>query len=124
MLDLKTTSQEGVKPEASGEFASIDGVRFYVIRDVDKMPPFFISLASPADHWLFVSCTGGLTAGRVSPEGALFPYIPVDRIHESTLHTGSRTMLRVASESRKDLVMPTTRSNNITGNMANYRRCP
>lgn len=56
MLDLKTTSQKGVKPEASGEFASIDGVRFYVIRDVDKMP--------------------------------------------------------------------TTRSNNITGNMANYRRCP
>ena len=43
MLDLRTTSQKGGSREASGEFASIDGVRFYVIRDVDKMPAFFIS---------------------------------------------------------------------------------
>ena len=39
--------------------------------------------------------TGGLTAGRVSPETALFPYITVDNIYDSNLHTGSRTVLRV-----------------------------
>jgi hypothetical protein len=84
----------------SGEFVTFGGERYYSIRNVDSMAPFFISVISSADHWLFVSSTGGLTAGRVSPETALFPYIPVDRVHESFPHTGPRTMLRVASDER------------------------
>jgi hypothetical protein len=79
----------------TGEFLTISGERFYAIRNVDAMPPFFVSVISNHDHWLFVSSTGGLTAGRVSPEIALFPYITVDRIHESPSHTGSKTILRV-----------------------------
>jgi hypothetical protein len=82
----------------SGEFLSIEGERYYAIRNVDKMTPFFISVISSSDHWLFVSSTGGLTAGRVSPETALFPYVPVDRIHESDPHTGCKTVLRVRSD--------------------------
>jgi len=78
-----------------GEFVDLDGERCYVIRNVDRMPPFFISVVSSADHWLFVSSSGGLTAGRVSPDTALFPYVPVDRIHDSHPHTGCRTILRV-----------------------------
>jgi hypothetical protein len=65
-----------------GEFVDVDGERYYVIRNVDRMPPFFVSVVSSADHWLFVSSAGGLTAGRVSPQIALFPYLPVDRIHD------------------------------------------
>ena len=49
----------------SGEFVTFAGERYYVIRNVDQMAPFFISVISSADHWLFVSSTGGLTAGRV-----------------------------------------------------------
>ena len=90
-MSLKHSSQCIIK----GEFITRDGERFYVIRNVDKMPPFFISVVSDSDHWLFVSSTGGLTAGRVSPETALFPYITVDKIHESAPHSGSKTMLRV-----------------------------
>ena len=82
----------------SGEFMEIAGERFYAIRNVDKMEPFFISVVSDTDHWLFISSTGGLTAGRVSPETALFPYITVDKIHESTTHTGSKTILRVKAK--------------------------
>ena len=81
--------------DVSGEFTEIAGERYYAIRNVDKMTPFFISVVSNNDHWLFISSTGGLTAGRVSPETALFPYITVDKIHESTNHTGSKTLLRV-----------------------------
>ena len=77
----------------SGEFVTLEGERFYAIYNVDKMDPFFISLVSDSDHWLFISSTGGLTAGRVSPDTALFPYITVDKIHESTPHTGSKTLL-------------------------------
>ncbi|MEH6551523.1 MAG: hypothetical protein V7744_16245 [Pseudomonadales bacterium] len=79
----------------TGEFISLGGERYYAIRQVDKMAPFFISLISDSDHWLFVSSTGGLTAGRVSPETALFPYVTVDKIHESAINTGSKTVLRV-----------------------------
>jgi len=84
----------------SGEFVTFGDERYYAIRNVDAMAPFFISVISSADHWLFVSSTGGLTAGRVSPETALFPYIPVDRVHESFPHTGPRTVLRVTTDGR------------------------
>ena len=73
------------------------------------MPPFFISVVSSADHWLFVSSSGGLTAGRVSPETALFPYLPVDRIHESSLHTGCKTILRVRLQDRQVIWEPFNR---------------
>jgi hypothetical protein len=79
----------------SGEFIDFVGERCYVIRNVDQMDPFFITLISNVDHWLFISSNGGLTAGRVSPATALFPYITVDKIHASTPHTGSKTILRV-----------------------------
>jgi len=79
----------------SGEFVTLGGVRSYAIRNVDRMPPFFVSVVSHDDHWLFVSSNGGLTAGRVSPETALFPYVTVDKIHDSYLHTGPRTVMRV-----------------------------
>ncbi|NNE61459.1 MAG: hypothetical protein HKN35_11225, partial [Woeseia sp.] len=85
----------------SGEFVDVSGERYYGIRNVDMMPPFFISVISNVDHWLFVSSTGGLTAGRVSPDTALFPYITVDKIHESVSHTGSKTIFRVNSGSER-----------------------
>jgi len=84
--------------DVAGEFVDRYGERFYAIRNVDRMPPFFISVISSDDHWLFVSSTGGLTAGRVSPETALFPYTTVDRIHDSTNHTGSVTLFRVLTD--------------------------
>ena len=85
----------------AGGFVDVAGERYYVIRNVDEMPPFFISVISSADHWLFVSSSGGLTAGRVSPQTALFPYLPVDRIHESSPHTGCKTILRLGLHGRQ-----------------------
>ena len=80
---------------ATGRFLDFAGERYYAIRNVDSMAPFFISVISSSDHWLFASSTGGLTAGRVSPESALFPYVTVDKVHESISHTGSQTILRI-----------------------------
>ena len=82
----------------SGDFVDVDGERYYAIHNVDKMAPFFISVISDVDHWLFVSSTGGLTAGRVSPATALFPYVTVDKIHDSLPHTGVKTIVRVNSK--------------------------
>ena len=92
-LDMKDDAAGENK--VSGEFIDFAGGRYYAIRNVDKMPPFFVSVISNVDHWLFVSSTGGLTAGRVSPETALFPYVTVDKIHDSLPHTGPKTVLRV-----------------------------
>ncbi len=85
----------GTDNGVAGEFINLAGERYYAIHNVDKMAPFFISVVSDSDHWLFVSSTGGLTAGRVSPETALFPYVTVDKIHDSSVHTGSKTLLQV-----------------------------
>ena len=87
--------------KVSGEFVDFGGERYYAIRNVDQMGPFFVSVISSADHWLFVSSTGGLTAGRVSPDTALFPYVTVDKIHESWPHTGPRTIMRVVADGRQ-----------------------
>ncbi|MEP5765169.1 MAG: hypothetical protein ABJ308_11265 [Halieaceae bacterium] len=81
----------------SGGFVTLAGERYYAIDNVDMMAPFFVSVVSDGDHWLFVASNGGLTAGRVSPETALLPYVTVDKIYDSTAHTGSKTLLRVES---------------------------
>ncbi len=73
----------------------MQGERYYAIRNVQKMPPFFISIISDVDHWLFVSSTGGLSAGRGSPETPLFPYVSVDKIYDSITHTGCKTILHL-----------------------------
>ncbi len=84
-----------------GEFIDFSGERYYAIRNVDQMAPFLISVISDVDHWLFASSTGGLTAGRVSPDTALFPYVTVDKIHESCTHTGSKTLIRVNANGKR-----------------------
>ena len=94
-LENSGINRAGTDNGVSGEFIDFAGERYYVIHNVDKIAPFFISVISDSDHWLFVSSTGGLTAGRVSPETALFPYVTVDKIHDNAVHTGSKTLLRV-----------------------------
>lgn len=79
----------------SGQFVDLMGERFYKISNVDRMSPFFISVVSASDHWLFISSTGCLSAGRIRPENALFPYRSVDHIHENAENTGSKTIVRV-----------------------------
>lgn len=82
-------------PVVSGSFVDLDGARFYRIAGVDRLEPFLISLVSAADHWFFIASSGGLTAGRVSPETALFPYETVDRLYDCHPHTGPLTILHV-----------------------------
>jgi hypothetical protein len=80
-----------------GDFVTVDGVPSYRIDNVDRMAPFFVTVVSDADHWLFASSTGALTAGRHSPDHPLFPYETVDRIHDAQDKTGSKTLLLVTS---------------------------
>ncbi len=40
--------------QVSGEFVTLGDERYYAIHNVDKMAPFFISLVSDSDHWMFI----------------------------------------------------------------------
>ena len=90
----------------AGAFVQISGEDYYRISHYDHMPPFFMSLVSSADHWLFVSSTGGMTAGRVNADSALFPYETVDKITAHSERTGSKTILRVTRNGRTHLWEP------------------
>ena len=78
-----------------GHYLEIDNETYYKISNFDQMDPFFISLVSDADHWMFISTQGGLTAGRIDAENALFPYYTDDKIKDGSDTTGSKTLLLV-----------------------------
>jgi len=75
---------------------TIDGEQFFKISNVDEMRPFFMSVVSDSDHWMFISSNGGLAAGRKNTEYALFPYYTDDKITESADTTGSKTIFQVS----------------------------
>ena len=92
--------------EAECTLLDVDGTPFFRISNYDQIPPFFMTLVSDSDHWLFLSTTGGLTAGRGTPDRALFPYYTDDRIHDAGETTGSETLLRVRRGSETHLWQP------------------
>lgn len=68
---------------------------YFKISHHDTMRPFFMSIVSDTNHWMFISSNGGLTAGRKNPEYALFPYYSEDKVTESADITGSRTIFQI-----------------------------
>ncbi|MEO1232529.1 MAG: hypothetical protein AAFZ18_26895, partial [Myxococcota bacterium] len=60
----------------------IDGRAHLLIERLAEMRPFLMSVLSATDLWMFVSSSGGLTAGRGDATRALFPYETADRLHE------------------------------------------
>ncbi len=84
--------------EATGRFIEDDDTTWYRIDDYDLLDPFLVALVTADDQWLFVSTSGALTAGRVSPEQSLFPYETDDRLHRSGGRSGPLTVVRVAGD--------------------------
>jgi len=78
---------------AEGRQVVLEGQKFYCIENCDRLRPFFMTIVSSADHWMFISSNGALTAGRRHPDLALFPYYTDDKIHDSVEITGPKTIL-------------------------------
>lgn len=74
---------------------NIDDEFFYKIHDVDEMRPFFMSIVSDSNIWLFVASNGGISAGRKDAESAIFPYYTHDKIIDSAETTGSKSIFQV-----------------------------
>lgn len=91
----------GIPPEKQpeqgvvGEYVTLLGDTYYKIHNFDSIEPFFMSIVSSSDHWLFVASTGGLSAGRVNSEQALFPYYTEDKLADNNENTGSKIILQV-----------------------------
>jgi hypothetical protein len=100
------TQQQRTEADVKGEFVEMLGDKFYKIHNYDHMAPFFMSIVSSSNHWLFTSSTGGLSAGRVSAENSLFPYYTDDKLTENSENTGSRSIFLITRDERTSLWEP------------------
>ena len=84
----------------------IDNEPYFKISNCDAMAPFFMSIVSDSNHWLFIASNGGLSAGRKDAQNALFPYYTSDKITESADITGSKSIFRIHKENKTYLWEP------------------
>ena len=97
----------------------LSGEVYYSISHVDQIPPFFMSIVSDSNHWMFISSNGGLTAGRIDADHSLFPYYTDDKVTETFDQTGSKSIFRVDHEGQQVIWEPF--SNRFEG-LYNYSR--
>ncbi|EMS31915.1 hypothetical protein C943_01650 [Mariniradius saccharolyticus AK6] len=88
------------------ETVKIGQEEYLKISNCDKMRPFFMSIVSDSNHWMFIGSNGGLSAGRKDPENALFPYYTDDKIIESNEMTGSKTIVRIENNGQFQIWEP------------------
>ncbi|WP_116465745.1 hypothetical protein [Flagellimonas flava] len=88
------------------EQVQIGRENYFKISNSDELRPFFMSIVSDSDHWMFISSNGGLTAGRKNSEFSIFPYYSDDKITESTEITGSKTIFWVDAKGKSKLWEP------------------
>jgi len=81
--------------DITGDIVDFNNETYFKISNSDKMRPFFMSIVSDSNHWMFISSNGGLTAGRKNAESALFPYYTDDKITELADITGSKTIFQI-----------------------------
>ena len=91
-IELKTTN--------------IDNENYFKISNSNQMRPFFMSIVSDSNHWMFISSNGGLTAGRKNSEYALFPYYTDDKITESADITGNKSIFKVLKDNKEYMWEP------------------
>lgn len=108
------SGKEQVKEESLVEIKrlKIEGENFFRISNHDEMRPFFMSIVSDSNHWIFISSNGGITAGRKSAEYALFPYYTADKITESYDNTGSKTIFQIHHQNEIHIWEPFSERNN------------
>ena len=57
-----------------------------------------MTLTSAYDHWMYISSTGCLTAGKNEAKHAIFPYVTDDLLHQNISFTGPISLVKVKSK--------------------------
>ena len=89
-----------------GDLVKRNGDLYYKISNHDLMRPFFMSLTSDSDIWIFISSNGGITAGRKNADHAIFPYFTDDLVSEHHENTGSKSIFLVQEGDKWQLWEP------------------
>jgi hypothetical protein len=105
-LYIGSTPIHANKSGGEGEYLRMKEETWSKISGFDGMDPFFMTIVSSSEHWMFISSNGSLTAGRRNPESALFPYYTDDKIMDSPELTGSKTIFRVSKNGKLFLWEP------------------
>ncbi len=82
-------------------FLSLDGQEMYRISGHDEFEPFLITLCTETDLWMYLSSTGGVTAGRFDSDHTIFPYETEDRLHRAHGISGPYTLFRVTRQGKR-----------------------
>jgi hypothetical protein len=92
---LGNTPRHNPDGPVKGEHTIIGGEPYVCIRNVDGLKPFLMSVVSNTDHWLFVGSNTAITAGRVDPDNALFPYLTADKMLDNPHGCGPLSLFLV-----------------------------
>lgn len=89
----KTNYKCGQEFPPANQWRTQEGVNYALMENIEELDPFFLNIVGTSNHWLFCGSNGALSAGRCSPETALFPYYTVDKILENWNTTGPWTTI-------------------------------
>ena len=78
-----------------GSFTHFLDETFYKISNYDAMPAFFMTIVSSSDVWNYLWSNGGITAGRINSDHAIFPYYTADKVSDDRTYTGPYTAVKV-----------------------------
>ena len=103
---MSNTIAKNPAVEVKGELVTINNESFYKISNSHTMRPFFMTIVSDSNHWMFISSNGGLTAGRKNAEFSLFPYYTDDKITALAETTGCKSIFRITKDNKTQLWEP------------------
>jgi len=75
--------------------------KLYRISNFKDIDPFLMSITSADNHWMYLSSSGCLSAGRQKAEYALFPYVTDDLLHKNANFTGPVTCISIDIDNKK-----------------------
>ena len=83
--------------EIYAELMAKHSIKFRMLKTCE---PFFMSIVSSSDHWLFLSSNGGVSAGRANSNNSLFPYTTDDKVTDNAESTGSKSIFKISKAKR------------------------
>ena len=95
-----------MKKEVKGLFTNLDGTPVYKIENYDAMENFFMTITSSSDIWNFCWSQGGITAGRIDSNHAVFPYYTADKVHDARSYSGNYAGVAVKKDGKITLWEP------------------